>query len=178
MAAVFVFSQMEGRAGEAVPSAQELCREWFGSSTLVAPLATSDTNSVVQQVTSDGQTIGWIFRTDQVPPVCQGKRGEIAVLVGLGTEGRIKGLRVLSHKEDTRYFNRLKPSFFRQFLNLRADAGTHGIDAVTHATFSSHAIIQDVMEGARHVISLPEVAAQRKHSEDCALTKTAAVLHN
>ena len=168
-----------GRADETQPTAEQLCEAWFGASVLrVTPMALAETNTIVSRVETGGQTLGWVFRTDQVPPVCKGKRGEISVLVGLGTDGCIKGLRVLAHKEDNRYFKRLSDAFFRQFVNLRAGSDDVGIDAVTRATFSSRAIIRDVTEGAKHVIALPEVAAQTKHSEDCPLTKTAAMSHN
>jgi uncharacterized protein with FMN-binding domain len=92
--------------------------------------------------------------------VCKGKRGQIAVLVALGTDARIKGLTVLAHKEDPSYFKRLKEAFYQQFRDQRVDGGTAKLDAVTKATFSSRAIIRDVMEGSQRVIALPEVAAK------------------
>jgi len=51
-------------------------------------------------------------------------------------------------------------------------------DAVTQATYSSKAIISDVMDGAKLVIALPEVAAKIMRPEDCSLTKTATMPHN
>lgn len=159
-------------------SCDAFCKTVFGMSSRLHPLAHLETNVQVSEVSRDGQTSGWLFRTDQVPPVCKGKRGEIALLVALGTDGRIKGLQVLSHKEDPSYFKRLNAAFFKQFYNRRPGAGASQIDAVTRATLSSQAIIRDVTEGARQVISLPEVAAKIKPDEDCSLTKTAALFHN
>lgn len=136
------------------------CHDWFGKEAHSSRLILADTNIVVSAITLEGQPSGWIFRTDQMPPACKGKRDQIAVLVAIGTDARIKGLTVLSHKEDPKYFRRLKTSFFSQFRERRADDAVADIDVVTHATLSSRAIIRDVMEGAKTVISLPEVAAQ------------------
>ena len=167
-----------GGAGSVSPSAESLCKDWFGPSAHLSPLTLGETNAVVSEVTLDGHTSGWVFRTDQIPPACKGKRGEIVLLVAVGSDARIKGLRVLSHKEDPTYFKRLKSGFFDQFRNLRADGGITKIDAVTNATLSSNAIIRDVMEGARLVVSQPEVAGKIKSSAQSPLTKTAAMSHN
>ena len=172
---VFFLGQV--RADETPLIDEASCREWFGASARLSSMSVAETNTALSEVICDGQTAGWVFRTDQVPPVCKGKWGEIVVLVALGTDARIKGVRVLSHKEDPKYFGRLKAAFFKQFKNQRPDTDAK-IDAVTRATFSSKAIISDVMEGAKHVIALPEVAAKIKRSEDCSLTKTAAMPHN
>jgi len=149
-------------AGDEGGAVHLFCHNWFGKEALSTPLSLTDTNIIVSAVTLDGQPSGWIFRTDQVPPSCKGKRGQIAVLVAIGTDARIKGLTVLAHQEDPPYFRRLKDSFFSQFRDKRAGDEAVKIDAVTRATFSSKAIIRDVMEGAKNVISLPEVAAQLK----------------
>ena len=175
--AVFLFG-VRAKADAALSPCEAFCHDWFGSSAHLRPMALAETNTVVSEVTLGGQTYGWIFRTDQVPPTCKGKLGEIALAVALGTDGRIKGLHVLCHKEDAPYFKRLNASFFQQFQNQRADAGTAKIDAVTRATLSSNAIIRDVMEGAKHVIALPEVSIKIKSAQDCSLTKTAAMFHN
>jgi len=178
LTSAFVLLLFHTRADDALLTDEALCSEWFGAAVHEHPLTLTTTNTAINEVTSEGKTVGWVFRTDQVPPVCKGKRGEIAVLVALGVDGRIKGLHVQSYKEDKKYFARLTSSFFQQFQNRRADGDTSGIDAVTRATYSSRAIIRDVMEGAKHIASLPEVAAKIKQNEDCSLTKTAAMFHN
>ncbi len=170
-------------AAQADAATDDLCpetlsRDCFGASATLVPLPASATNAALREVRLDGQTAGWLFRTDQIPPAARGKRGEIVLLVALGADTRIKGLRVLGHREDAAYFGRLKPTFFAQFNNRRADAGTEGLDAVTKATLSSRAIIREVAEGAKNVLSLPEVAAKIRAGPDCPLTRTAAVSHN
>lgn len=157
---------------------EAFARDAFGPSAAARPLPLAATNAAVSEVVVDGQTAGWVFRTDQVPPACKGKRGEIVLAVAIGTDARIRDLRVVSHREDARYFARLGEAFFRQFREKRADAGTEAVDAVTRATYSSRAIIREVMEGARVVASQPEVAAKVRPAQDCPLTKTAALSHN
>lgn len=147
-------------AEHALPTDEELCRDWFGKEAQASRMALADTNAVVSEVTLDGHPAGWLFRTDQMPPVCKGKRGQIAVLVAIGTDARIKGLTVLSHTEDPNYFKRLKSSFYQQFRDQLVNSSTVKLDAVTKATLSSRAIIRDVMEGSKRVIALPEVAAK------------------
>ncbi|MDX9867909.1 MAG: FMN-binding protein [Kiritimatiellia bacterium] len=135
------------------------CREWFGEEARLSPLSLASTNLVVHEVARGGQTAGWLFRTDEVPPACKGKRGQIALLVAIGPDTLIRGVAVLAHKEDARYFKKLKRPFFEQFLR-RPPSGAPAFDAVTGATFSSRAIIRDVTESARNVIAQPEIAAK------------------
>lgn len=158
--------------------AETLCRSWFGAEAVLAPLPATPTNALVRQVTCNGKPAGWIFRTDQIPPSCKGKRGEIVLLVALGTDARIKGVQIVSHREDPAYFKRLKRGFFDQFNNLLASGSEPKVDAVTRATLSSRAIIREVVEGARHVAALPEVACKINADQQCSLTKMPPVSHN
>jgi hypothetical protein len=113
-------------------------------------------------VCAAGATNGWVFRTDRVPPAVRGKHGEIGVLVGLGTDGRVKGVQVLQHHEDPAWFGRLKAAFFRQFAGQRADGADVRVDAVTGATVSSKAIIDDVFRSGQTVLAWPQVKALLK----------------
>ena len=171
---------MQARAGtaDAAPLVEALCRDWFGPEAKLEPLALFQTNMPVHEVTLEGRPHGWLFRTDQIPPACKGKRGEIVLLVGIGTDARIKGLHVLAHKEDTPYFKRLKHEFFDQFINRPANGQGTKIDAVTRATLSSTAIIREVLEGAKNVAALPEVAAKMAPSAQCSLTDAPIMSHN
>lgn len=177
-ALLLLASTARAAAVNAAPSAETLCRSWFGAEAVLAPLQATPTNALVRQVTRNGQPAGWIFRTDQIPPACKGKRGEIVLLVALGTDARIKGVQILSHREDPAYFKRLKSGFFDQFNNLLASGSEPKVDAVTRATLSSRAIIREVVEGARHVAALPEVACKINASQQCSLTKMPPVSHN
>jgi len=139
---------------------ESFCQSWFGQNAHLTPLNLANTNVIIQEVSLGGQTSGWLFRTDQVPPVCKGKRGQIAVMVAVGTDARIKGLTVLGHNEDPRYFRRLKSAFFEQFRNQPADGSSDKLEAVTQATLSSRAIIRDITEGMKTVVAQPEIATK------------------
>lgn len=160
LCSVFLMPFARAQADCDTQAAEVFCQSWFGQDARLTPLPLANTNVTLHEVSFGGQTSGWLFRTDQVPPVCKGKRGQVAVLVAVGTDARIKGLTVLAHKEDPRYFRRLKAAFFEQFRNRRADEPSATFEAVTQATLSSRAIIRDVTEGMKTVVAQPEVATK------------------
>lgn len=135
-----------------------LGRFWFNSEATVAPLYMKPLEQTIQEVSVRGKTVGWIFKTDQVPPKCKGKRGEIVLLAGLGVDAKIKGVQLVSRKEDDTYFKRLTDAFYKQFAGRRPDAALATFDAVTKATLSSQAIIKEVVLGARHLACQPKIA--------------------
>jgi len=160
LCSVFFMPFAHAQADSDMQASEVFCQSWFGQNAGLTPLPLANTNVTLQEVSLGGQTSGWLFRTDQVPPVCKGKRGQIAVLVAVGTDARIKGLTVLAHKEDPRYFRRLKAAFFEQFRDRRVDGTSATFEAVTQATFSSGAIIRDVTEGMKTVLAQPEIATK------------------
>ncbi len=108
-----------------------------------------------------GKPMGWVFRTDRVPPVVHGhnKRVQIGALVGLRPDGKIKDVRIESHGETPTYFRRLTASFFKRLTGRDAAAAFDDIAAVTGATQSSSAVIQDVMLSAQSVLNVVKPAA-------------------
>ena len=130
--------------------------KWFTAGSTLQRLANSP-YPVFAVASTEGLTNGWVFRTDQVPPVVNGKRGQIGVVVGLGKDGLIKGVHVVEYHEDPTWFNRIKPAFYAQFNSKPACRPDGKIDTVTGATISSHAIIEDVFLSSQTVMSLPEV---------------------
>ncbi|MDA3926820.1 MAG: FMN-binding protein, partial [Kiritimatiellae bacterium] len=124
-------------------TAETQSKEWFGWRAKVQPLTLQGCKIIIHSVYKKDDLQGWIFRTDQTPPLCKGKRNEIATLVAIGTDKRIKGIKVISHKEDNKYFKKLSKSFFKQFEHLSVNTDTSKLDAVTKATRSSSAIIKD-----------------------------------
>lgn len=131
-------------------------QKWFGAGETLNRLAKTPF-PVHAVVTTNGQVLGWVFRTDQVPPVVKGKRGEIGVMVGLGTDGLIKGVQVVETHEDAHWFSRLTPGFYAQFNGKAASRQGVKVDTVSGATVSSHAIVEDVFLSSQTVLSLPEV---------------------
>jgi len=77
-----------------------LLKGWFHPDATLHLLTLHAITQTIHSVMIKGLPTGWIFRTDQVPPKCQGKRGEIVLLVGIGTDRLIKGLKVVDQRED------------------------------------------------------------------------------
>jgi Na+-translocating ferredoxin:NAD+ oxidoreductase RnfG subunit len=147
------------KSAEVIPGPESIGKEWFDSEAVVQPLTLSATTQTIHVVTLNDATLGWIFRTDKTPPKCKGKHGEIILWVGLDTEGLIKGVRIIDHVEDKKHFSLLTTSgFFEQFFGRRATDDVAVVDTVTSATRSSKAIREEVLLGARHIASQPEVA--------------------
>lgn len=146
-------------SAEVVPGPESICKEWFDSDATVQTLTLSATTQTIHVVTLNNATVGWIFRTDTTPPKCKGKHGEIILWVGLDTDGLIKGVKIIDHVEDKKHFSLLTTSgFFEQFFGRRAADDPAVVDTVTSATRSSKAIREEVLLGARHIASQPEVA--------------------
>jgi len=146
----------------ATPEQEALGNEWapwFASGATLQKVVPAPVP--VFAVTSAGKVCGWVFRTDQVPPASSvnGKHGPITVLVGLGTDGLIKGVRVLQNHEDKAYFSRLQDSFYQQFSGRPANGSDAKVDTVTGATVSSKAIIKSVFESSQTVLAIPAVHA-------------------
>lgn len=151
---------------EVVPGPESICKEWFDSEATVQTLTLSATTQTIHVVMLNDATLGWIFRTDKTPPKCKGKHGEIILWVGLGTDGLIKGLRLIDHVEDKKHFSLLTTSgFFEQFFGRRATDNVAVVDTVTSATRSSSAIREEVLLGARHIASQPEVAKKMENPQ-------------
>jgi electron transport complex protein RnfG len=80
----------------------------------------------------------------------EGYGGYIRMMVGLDTNGVIKGVRILEHQETPGLGSKINeiapgendPYFLRQFIgkNARTVSSDKGIDAITGATISSRAV--------------------------------------
>ena len=133
---------------------------WFGENIQTQSLKLARYEQPVIEVKSDAVTVGWVFRTDQVPPVSKGKMGPIVLLAGFDTQERIRGIHVVRHEETPKYFKRVTASFFAQFLNAPITRDPASFDVVTKATFSSKAIIREVVMGAANLAKEPEIKEQ------------------
>ena len=131
-------------------------RGWFPKLAARTPLASRPEVEAVRN--PKGEALGWIFRTDQIEPVVRGKRGEIGVWVALGADGMIRGVEVGVHREDKKWFDRIRAPFYKAFENRPADGSRGRPDAVTTATVSSRAMTDDVFGACRAVMGLPEVS--------------------
>lgn len=144
-------------AGPRAP-ADAAVRGWFPALAQRKPLASRPEVEAVRNL--KGAVLGWVFSTDQLAPVVRGKRGEIGVWVALGVDGKLRGVKVGRHREDKKWFDRIRDSFYKAFEGQPADGSGDQPDAVTTATVSSRAMIDDVFGACRTVLGLPEVQAQ------------------
>ena len=133
--------------------------KWFSAGSVLKPVSGAPC-PVFAVCSLAGQTNGWVFRTDRVPPAVRGMHGEIGVLVGVGRDSLVKGVHVLETHETPPWFSRLgKAGFFERFLRQRADGTDAKVDTVTGATVSSSAVRKDVFESSKTVLALPAVRA-------------------
>ncbi len=94
---------------------------------------------------SEGNTVGYIFTT-----VTKGYKGDVKVMTGVDTEGKVVAVQILSASDETPGLgqNITKDSFVNQFkgANQHVAVGDGKIDSVTGATISSNAVVRCVNE--------------------------------
>ncbi|MBN1283212.1 MAG: 4Fe-4S binding protein [Proteobacteria bacterium] len=99
-----------------------------------------------------GRAVGLAFVTSSIPPQVMGYSGELDVLVGMDWDGKITGAKIIGHRETADYVQRIVESgLLRKFLGRTAGDEFSDIEAVTGATISSRAIIDDVRSAAKAV---------------------------
>lgn len=135
-------------------------RKYFATGKTLAPVNGLNPGDEAFEV-RDGtkQVLGWVFRTDRVAPVVKGRNAEIGAMVALGKDGKIAGVDILDHHETPAYFRRLTPAFYHQFVGHAVSLPPEGVDAVTGATLSSRAVIEDVFSAAAEVLKVVQPAA-------------------
>lgn len=88
----------------------------------------------------DGEKIGKIFLVEAT-----GYQDKIVYLVGLGTDGKIKDIKIMKHSETPGLGARItERSFLDQFVGK--DNQLEGVDTITGATISTSAIIESIKE--------------------------------
>ncbi len=97
--------------------------------------------------------IGIAFLTTDVLPSARGYAGPIHVLVGLGLDGRIAGIRVVGHSETPSYVAVIDSPAFGGAYTGRSAAeefipGTD-VDAISRATITSETIARSVRDASR-----------------------------
>lgn len=96
----------------------------------------------------DGLIIGWAVLAES-----SGYGGAIKILVGIDTEKKVTGIRIMEQEETPGLgANAAQPGFYSQFqgldmnnIKLTRDGGE--VDAITGATITSRAVIDGVLEG-------------------------------
>ena len=109
---------------------------------------------VYEGLSEDGSSVGYVATA-----VTKGYGGDILVLVGVGADMVISGVRIISHTETAGLGgNATKPAFYTQYDNksaettLRAVKGetskANEISAISGATITSRAVTEAVNEAA------------------------------
>lgn len=103
--------------------------------------------TIVPALDSAGKVIGYVVVNSE-----KGYGGEISVMTGVDTEGKVTGVNILSHGETAGLgANATGEKFRNQFIGLVKDItvskdkpGDNSIDALTGATITSRAVVRAV----------------------------------
>ena len=106
-----------------------------------------DGTSIVAALDESGATIGYV-----VVNIAKGYGGDISVMTGVDTEGKVTGVNILSHSETAGLGAKAAEASFRdKFVGLvngitvsKDKAGENSIDAITGATITSRAVVNAV----------------------------------
>lgn len=98
---------------------------------------------------------GAAFNSHDVRPDIRGYAGPIRVLVVLGSDGRIKGLKILSHRETKNYVHYMEtPAYISRFIGKSVYDRFEidkDIDGISRATVSVEALARSVRDSSRAV---------------------------
>jgi len=143
------FSLPSSALAGAVPTSKDLKSVVPGSAKYERKMGDVD---YYEMQAADGRSVGLAFVTSQVPPEVGGYAGEVDVLVGMDWEGRITGAAIIGHSENREYVDRIvQAGLLGRFVGRRAGEDFGDIEAVTGATITSQAIIDDVRTAAKAV---------------------------
>ncbi len=96
-----------------------------------------------------GKHIGTVVVTDDLPPSVQGYLGQVGCAVGLTPEGRITTVRTFRHEETPYYMEMVTGSgLIEEMAGIDMAAPFPDLDAISGATITSRAIIEDVRTAA------------------------------
>lgn len=95
------------------------------------------------------------FNSHDVTPSIRGYAGPLKVLLALGSDGRIKGIKLLSHSETKNYVHYLEtPAYLGKFINKSVFDRFEidkDIDGISRATVSVEALAKTVRDSSRAV---------------------------
>ncbi len=105
--------------------------------------------SYVQAYDESGSVLGYVFTTSS-----KGYGGEIKIMTGIGSDGKVTGIEILSIEETAGLGMNAKKADFRnrfvgstgEFSVVKSNAGENEIQALTGATITSKAVTNAVNE--------------------------------
>ncbi len=143
-----LFSVIAARAA-VLPSSQDLLSMVPGAASFEHEISPTD---FYRMKDASGRVIGAAFVTSNIPPQVSGYGGELDVLVGIDPSGAITGIKILSHNETPQIMQKLLGSgFLSRFTGHKAGDNFADIEAVSGATISSQAIVDDIKTSAAAV---------------------------
>jgi transcriptional regulator of nitric oxide reductase len=151
---VIVLSLVAGSVALAIAGGQapdSRMRQLFPSATTFSPKGGDPPHIKAY----NGQTLlGYVFWTTELLPLERAYSGPIAILVGLGTNGKLAGIYVGDHHEPYGDFSIDPPSFAAQFKGKDVrDPFKLGedIDAVSRATITMSSAVRAIRNSSRRV---------------------------
>ncbi len=95
------------------------------------------------------------FNSHDIVPSIRGYAGPITVMVVLGPDGRLKGIKILEHRETKNYVHYLEtPAYLGRFIGksvLDRFEVDRDIDGISRATVSAEAVARTVRDSSRQV---------------------------
>ncbi|MDF1534918.1 MAG: 4Fe-4S binding protein [bacterium] len=120
-------------------------------------------------IDGNGEKIGAVILTDELAPSVQGYLGQVGTAVGLTPDGRIAAVRPFRHKETPYYMEMVITSgLLDEIAGIDMAKPFPDLDAVSGATITSRALIEDVrLSAARaaqalYSIQVPEPEARQR----------------
>ncbi len=97
------------------------------------------------------------FNTHELTPPIRGYAGTIKILLGLSSDGKITGIKILEHKETKNYVHYMEsPEYLRRFLGKSVNDPfeiDRDVDAISRATVSVEALAKTIKESSRVIAS-------------------------
>ena len=95
------------------------------------------------------------FNTYDIVPSVRGYAGPIKILLALSPDGKIRGIKILEHKETKNYVHYMEsPEYLQKFLGKSVNdpfEADKDVDAISRATVSVEAMAKTIKESSRTV---------------------------
>lgn len=119
----------------------------FADAESFSDVKTGENATYVEALDENGETIGYVFTTSS-----KGYGGEIKIMTGIGADGNVTGMEILSIEETAGLGMNAKKEEFRnqyadnsgEFTVVKSSAGENEIQALTGATITSQAVTDAV----------------------------------
>ncbi|MFA4874753.1 MAG: 4Fe-4S binding protein [bacterium] len=130
----------------ALPSTEELLTVVPGASSFEHAISPIE---YYKMKDAQGRVVGAAFVTSSILPEVSGYGGEIDLLVGIDSSGKITRTKVLAHNEAPQIMDRVIGSgFLSRFMGHKAGDDLSDIETVSGATLSTQAMIDDARTAA------------------------------